>query len=569
MARIPKVDARTVALAVLVSVIVLGCSPAESPTAKGPAGQGGTEQTAEQPKRGGTLIRSAGNSSYAGTDPAMGQMSYNVWPQIGLMMLKYEPATWKIVGDGIESWDFSKDGKELTLRVRKGVKFFNYPPINGREVEAKDVVYTLKTISGKLYPQLPAVRFPRKGNYEEMVDAVAADKYTVKITLSDPSSTFLSGLAEYRSGHILPDGLREGFGDIQSLAEPDPARYFSAGPFRLTEFTQLTQAVYERNPDYWQAGKPYLDGIKEIFIADKSTENAAFIAGQLDYVAPQGNEDRDFILGGKKEAVVVNYTPSSCWYRIAFNTRVKPFDDVRVRKAIAMVLDPAEAGQQARGDWQGKPLWKYPGPLPWVFPEAIPQEELAKLPFYEHPKSEKTLAEARRLMAEAGYTNGFEFELFGSKLSVTTYAPVAKAQIERGLPGMKIRLDPVDNAINHQRSAEGKYQAQYYCYIHEASSVAQMRTPYDSKGGRNFTGYSSAKMDQLLDQAGREIDDGKRAGLLREAQLLALEDMPYVPTFHNEAQVVLQPWVKGLRFGAATIERVWLEDAWFTSAPKR
>ncbi|MBM2826189.1 MAG: peptide transporter substrate-binding protein [Dehalococcoidia bacterium] len=359
---------KILALAVILA-ITAACSSAEIPLSEvretSPAG------VKSVPQRGGVLVRSAGWQSYSGTDPAMGQMSYSGWPYLAILMLKYEPDTWTVVGDGIESWEYSKDGLDLTLHVRKGVKFHNKPPVNGREMEAKDVVYSLKTITGQLYPDLPTVRFPRRANLEEMVDAVALDKYTVKVTLSKRSSTFLAGLAEYRSAMILPEGLREQFGGMETLAVPSVERYISAGPFLLTKFVQQTEAKYDRNPDYWKQGQPYLDGVHLIWIPDRSTEMAAFIAGRIDTITLQDNEERDFILGARKNAEVQNYAPPSCWYRVAFNTTKKPFDDVRVRKAIALAIDHPELGKAMSGEWQGKPLWKYPGPLPWVFPEAL------------------------------------------------------------------------------------------------------------------------------------------------------------------------------------------------------
>ncbi len=564
-----KIGVRAVALAVLVSAIVFGCSPAESPTATGPAGDGGTEQAAGPPKRGGVFVKSAANSSYSGMDPAMGQMSYNWTPLISLYMMKREPNTWEVHGDGIERWEFSKDGKELTLYLRKGVKFFNKPPVNGREVEARDVVYSLKSMTGQLYPDLPAVRFPRKSNLDAMADAVAVDKYTVKITLAYADPFFLDGLAEYRSAVILPENIRESFGGVDSLAEPAVDRYIMAGPFIPTKFVQLNEIEYKRNPDYWMPDQPYLDGIKEIFIAEPTTERAAFIAGQLDYIAGGNPEQRDFVISSRPDAQVVNYGPPSCWNRLAMNNQAKPFDDVRVRKAISLVVDRVEIGQAMRGEYQGKPLWKLPGPIPWVFPESLTQEELAKFPEYEHPKSQATIQMARKLLEEAGYKNGLEFEMMGATSSVRDWGVIAQSQIEKALPGVKIKLTPLDNAVNQNRAAKGDFQMQAYCYIHESNGLAMLKTVAHSTGGRNHAYIRDAKMDKLIDDASRELDPDKRKAILKEAQLYFLEVAPYVPSYHTEVQDILQPWVRNLRLGPASRQWPWMQDVWFTSVPKR
>src|SRR5262245_30110943 len=218
--------------AVGIGLLLTACGQATTPQSGGisqPPPQQAASQS-EAVKRGGILHLSAGSDSYGGTDPAMGQQSYNVWPIIGEYFLRAEPETWKLAPAAIEKWEYSADGLALTLHVRKGVKFHNRPPINGREMEAKDITYTLKSITGQLYPQLPTVRFPRRSQYEQMTDAVAVDKYTVKVTLSEQSATFLEGLSEYRAGVVLPDGLREAFGDLESLAKPAIDRYIAARP---------------------------------------------------------------------------------------------------------------------------------------------------------------------------------------------------------------------------------------------------------------------------------------------------------------------------------------------------
>src|SRR5262245_19777932 len=128
-------------------------------------------------------------------------------------------------------------------------------------------------------------------------------------------------------------------------------------------------------------------------------------------------------------------------------------------------MDPVEAGQQFYGDWEGKPLWRYPGPLPWVFPEALPQEEIAKLPGYRQPK-DQDITEARQLLAEAGLGSGFAFEMMAPQ-SMKDQQQLTQNQIETGLPGVKITPKLVDNAVNLELAARGDFTTQFYCYIHE------------------------------------------------------------------------------------------------------
>jgi peptide/nickel transport system substrate-binding protein len=568
---------RTVTLTgtiLMLATLLSACGPQAAPPAPADGGQqpgapGGGQPAAQQIKRGGTWTAN-NTASWAGSDPAMGQNAYQSWYWFATYMIRREPDTWKLNGDAIEKWEFSPDGMELTLHVRKGMKWQNKPPVNGREVEARDIVYTLKSITGAQYPDMPALRFPRKSQLDDMEDVVAVDKYTVKVKMKYQSSTFLDGLAEYRSP-LTPDGIREHFGGRESLATPHPDRMLTAGPFTLESFTDLTEATMKRYPDYWEKGpdgqsKPYLDTVRMVWVQDTGTQIAAFIAGQLSSLSLANPETRDQVLAARKDVQVISYQPSSCWYRLAFNTKRKPFDDVRVRQALALTLDPVQTGKTIYGEFQGKPMWRYPGILPWSFPEAMSQEELAKHPWYESPKSQATIDQAKKLMADAGLANGFEFEMMGSSGSVNRDAMALYVQqINKVFPNIKIKQAPIDNALQLERAAKGDFDVQAYCYIHEPNAVSMMKTAFHSKGGRNTPQYADPKMDDLLDRAGKEVDDAKRAALLREAQLRAYEIATFVPTTHTVSQAAFHPEARGMRLGAATaglqmfIKEVWLD----------
>lgn len=557
---------KALVLVIALALFTAACAGTESPTPSGP-------DTSRGPKRGGVLLTHNVQSA-ANTDPQMGQASHSIWPIISEYILRIDPVTWEVLPGVAEKWEYSADGKTLTLTLRKGVKFFNKAPANGREVEAKDVVYTLKGMTGQLYPDLPPVRFPRRSSVEQMVDAVAVDKSTVKITLSEPSSSFLMGLAEYRGAMVIPEGLREHFGDLQSLAAPHVDRYVAAGPFIMTKFTDLVEVEYERNPEYWEKDKPLLDKVRGIWIPDPATAIAAFISDQIHSISLTKPEDRDFILSQRPDTKVTAFPGGGNWIHIHFNLQKKPWDDVRVRRAIGMALDPGEVGEtligrgkKQHGDLEGKPLWKYPSPIPWFYPEALPQEELAKMPLFETPKSQRTISEARRLLAEAGFANGFEFELLGVVFSAlggtSDNVIIAKSQIERVLPGMKVNVKIVEQPVWQRTVTEGKHDVSYYGYIHESSGVAMMKTPYHSKGGRNFARYNNPRVDKLLDDAARELDIAKRRALLHEAQRIALDDLAYVPTIHQYGQNGELPYVQGMRHGAiGGAPGTWYKEVW-------
>lgn len=175
-----------------------------------------------------------------------------------------------------------------------------------------------------------------------------------------------------------------------------------------------------------------------------------------------------------------------------------------------------------------------------------------KLPYSESPKSQKTINEAKKLMAEAGLAGGFSFEMISSIGFLKDTAQLVQGQIAKVFPNIKISLTPLDNAIQLKRAAKGDFEAQAYCYIHEPTAVGMMRTVFHSKGGRNLARYNTPKMDDLIDRAGRELDTAKRKELLRQAQLLAYNEVPMIVVGHYSSVTAIQAEVRGYRLGGAT-----------------
>src|SRR5262249_16103376 len=138
------------------------------------------------------------------------------------------------------------------------------------------------------------------------------------------------------------------------------------------------------------------------WIKDTGTQNAAFIAGQVDYIGLSSPETRKQVTDARKDTQVIVAQGNSCWFFMTFNIQRKPCDDMRVRKAMSIVLDQREIGRSLDGDYNGQAIWRYNGPLAHTYPQAIPQEELAKMPYYESPKIQATINEAKKLMADAG-----------------------------------------------------------------------------------------------------------------------------------------------------------------------
>src|SRR5262245_14870135 len=232
---------------------------------------------AQTPKRGGTLRLALQSDPVTGLDP---HQSISFLTQIPLSFAysrlvkvkagpSVKPMTYPIEPDLAESWT-QPDDKTYIFKLKKGVRWHNKPPVNGREFVADDVKYTYErflTIAGN-------------GNKPvlESIDKIETpDKYTVKFTLKEPNAWFLDMLAS-TSTWIIAKECVDKFGDLKKAES-----VVGTGPWMLDRWEPNVRMVYVRNPNYFASGLPYADGVEIVIDKDPSSRLAAFLAGKLDF----------------------------------------------------------------------------------------------------------------------------------------------------------------------------------------------------------------------------------------------------------------------------------------------
>src|SRR3989454_2620441 len=294
-------------------------------------------------------------------------------------------ADFSIVGDLAEKWEF-KSPTVIEFTLRKGVKFHNKPPVNGREVTAEDAKYSLERFRAKSPVR---VRF----DVVQSIDVVS--RYVLRITLKEPSAPFMIHLAQATHLAILPREVEEKYKDFNR-----PEAMIGSGPFRLKSYQKGSQIAFERNPDYYVKGLPYLDGVVIEITPEANARLSLFRAGRVHlphmwgFLAPEGARS---VKQTNPEAVMtpVIAMPIATIY---FRTDQPPFNDVRVRRAISLALD--------RQTW--KDSIHYGGGCVDAGPVSCPMKDW-KLPAAQmDPAKAKYLigydpVEAKRLLAEAGY----------------------------------------------------------------------------------------------------------------------------------------------------------------------
>jgi peptide/nickel transport system substrate-binding protein len=322
------------------TALLVGCSPAvptspsstttaATPPAAKPAAANPAATTG-QPKRGGTLqiMNTADppdldpHQSTASVLNTVLVLTYN-----GLLRYNVAPgntansaAAFTVVPDLATRWD-NPDPLTYVFHLRQGVKFHD-----GSEFTAEDAAFSLNRIRTK------SSEYQRASAFAPVDSVEATDKYTVTVKLSTPYAAFINEVAVGYT-RMAPKHAVEQYGDLKR-------NIIGTGPFKLKEYTRGQRFVFERNPDYYESGIPYLDQIVLTVIPDAAAAVAAFQAGQLD-VYQATFQNLQVIKQSVPDLVVGDYQLLNI-SGIALNVKVKPLDDVRVRQAMWYTINQPE-----------------------------------------------------------------------------------------------------------------------------------------------------------------------------------------------------------------------------------
>jgi peptide/nickel transport system substrate-binding protein len=307
-----------------------------------------------------------------------------------------------MVGNLAESWEIVDD-ETIVLHIRKGIRFHNKPPTNGREMDANDVAYSLMRVatSDKSF-------VGQTSKFGVDVKSItASDKWTVVFKVY-PGKLFLAYYSHFiQGGSVIPREVVEKYGDMQ-----DWRNLVGTGPFMLTEYVPGSVAKYVRNPSYW--GKdplhpdntlPYLDNLNYLIIPDRSTQMAALRTGKLDLLTNLQREDKEQFEKTNPKMLWERFLPLLDDMRWRVDTA--PFSDLRVRRALWMAVDRQEMVKSLyKGDAEIQAVATYP----------IPETMRYYTPLDQLPQSAQELFnynpdKAKALLTEAGYPKGFKTEI--------------------------------------------------------------------------------------------------------------------------------------------------------------
>lgn len=349
-----------------------------------------------------------------------------IWDFKGFIPLEY----WQ--GQLAERWDYP-DMQTMIIHVRKGVKWQNKPPVNGREFTAKDLEYHFHRIFGlgSGFTKPSPFYMPFIANIES---ATANDKYTLVIKFKNSSITAKS-LIEIPI-RIQAQESVEAEGGLT-----DWTKAVGTGPWILKDFITGHSMVFEKNPDYYifderhpENRTPYLDRFNLVSIPDIATQLAAVRTGKIDYLADVPLQQSISLAKTNPEILQAKIPAASL--NIDIRTDTKPFNDIRVRKSLEMSIDrQAIANGYYNGIVDGKPTGL-------ISPDS---QKGYTLPFDEWPADLKegysyNIEKARALLTEAGYPNGFKTNVVASSFADLELLEVIKSQFMELDVDMEIKV---------------------------------------------------------------------------------------------------------------------------------
>jgi peptide/nickel transport system substrate-binding protein len=426
-----------------------------------------------------------------GPEYLLGEMLYSGLTRLGPDMAA-EP-------DLALSWSANEALTEWVFRLRPRIRFHD-----GSALTAADVVASFEAILD------PATGSPGRSNVGPVESVSAVDDLTVGFKLKGAYADLPVALA-YTNAKILPAAVIKG-----GMARLD-REAIGTGPFKLVSYEPSRLTVLERNPDYYNPERPYLDRVEVQVFPDATARTAALLAGDSDLMLAAAPTDFARMEGAP--GVKALRTGSGQFLNVIMGCNQKPFDDVRVRRALALTLD-REAMVELAAEGLGTPGVDTPSNAAYRFNTALPARKA-------------NIAEAKKLLAEAGYPRGLELTLVASD------RPNTRAQLGVALREM---AKPAGFNINLQTMAHATFLDQVWLkgpfyiglYNMQPTMDGIFSLLYTSNAPWNEAKWNNAAFDRLVEDARGTADDTRRRELYAQAQKIMYDEVPtLIPVFFD------------------------------------
>jgi peptide/nickel transport system substrate-binding protein len=450
-----------------------------------------------------------------------------------------------IVPELAESWAWDEKGTRLTFTLRTGVRWHD-----GKPFSARDVRCTWNRLMGADADEFR--KNPRAIWWQNVKEVVADGDLKVSFVLNRPQPSLLSlmasGYAPVYPCHVSSKDMR--------------TNPIGTGPFKFAEFKRGEAVTLVRNPDYWKTGRPYLDGISWKVVENRSTRILAFVAGEFDMTFPTDVTVpllKD--VASQAPAAICELAPTYVSSNLIVNREVAPFNDPRVRKAMALALDRKafiDILSGGKDDVSGVML-----PPPegiW----GMPPDVLHTLPGYGDDVA-NSRNEARSIIESLGYSEAKPLAVKVSTRNIAAYRDPAVILIDQ-LRNIHIagELEVVDTSIWHAKVARKEYAIGLNLTgVGVDDPDVNLYENFSCNSERNYTQYCNKHVDALIDEQSRQVDASERRRLVWEIERMLAEDLARPVIAYLRSATCWQPHVKGFVLHHNSIFNNWrFEDVW-------
>lgn len=435
-----------------------------------------------------------------------------------------------------ERWEISDDGLTYTFFLRRSARWSNGDPFVAEDVVA-GLRRSVDPATGSHYskilsPILNADAIIEGKLAPDQLGATALDAHTVQIRLKGPTPYFL-GLLVHASAYPIHRA---------SVAEhgaqfAQPGRLVGNGAYRLAERVIQSHITLRRNPHYWDDARTTIEEVRYLNTEDVSSELKRYRAGELDWTSGVPTNQTAWVKQNLPEHYHVHTYLGVYYYGL--NTGRPPMDDKSLRRALTLALDrQVIVDKVLGGGQQPADTWVPPGVIGYT--PAQPE--------WAGWDRERRLAEARRLYAEAGYSekNPARVEIrYNTSEDHKKVASVIAAMWKQWLGAETVLINEEWKVYLQNRRLKQKTQAFRAGWIGDYNDANTFMEILHSQHGLNDTAYANPAYDALLERAGMEADLERRGELMRQAEAMLLDDLPVIPIYFYVTSKMVRPTVAG------------------------
>lgn len=467
----------------------------------------------------------------------VGQPEANIMSALSEGLVVQDPDDYGAVRPGVaKSWRHSDDFRQWTFELRKDARWSD-----GRPLTADDFVYSFRRMlsprlgseAADLLHVISNAAAYNEGKIDDFAEVgiAAPDPHRLELTLEYPAPYLLSMLAGSAFFPVNRSAVEAGgvYDDAENRWA-SVGTYVGNGPFLLSEWRVNQFVLLERNPQYWDAANVALNAVRFVPLVNQDEELQAFLDGKVHATTSIPSENLALARKLRPEAIVNEELLGVDMYQ--FNTRQHPFDDVRVRRALAMALDRQELVREAGGDRKAVAGFVPPG-IPGYPTVPVPAPDIER---------------ARRLLAEAGYPAGKGFP--ATTILVNDFKPHREmanrvSAMWRRTLGITVDVQAMSWKNYLDATATRQFQIARIGWVSGYLDPGAFLDILKSIGFRRETGWSDPDYDATIEMARGMTDRAKRMATMRRAEDQMLAQQPVMPISNYSTTYLLDPRVKG------------------------